>query len=85
MGGYGVYQAYRRMVREEQREHAAQYVILYVWGDDHIRSLLRRRHASFYRWWNHQGGKMFHNNFWPYVEMDLTTGRWVEREPAGHA
>jgi hypothetical protein len=80
MGGYGVYQAYRRMVREEQREHAAQYVIFYVWGDDHIRSLLRCRHASFYRWWNHQGGTMFHNNFWPYVEMDLTTGRWVERE-----
>ncbi len=23
---------------------------------------------------------MFHNNFWPYVEMDLATGQWVERE-----
>lgn len=23
---------------------------------------------------------MFHNNFWPYIEMDLTTGRWLERE-----
>ena len=80
MGGYGVYQADRRMVREEQREHAAKYVIFYVWGDDHIRSLLRCRHASFYKWWNNQGGRMFHNNFWPYVEMDLTTGRWVERE-----
>lgn len=80
MGGYGVYQTYRRMRREEQREHAAKYVIFYVWGDDHIRSLLRCRHASFYRWWNHQGGRMFHNNFWPYVEMDLATGRWVERE-----
>jgi hypothetical protein len=80
MGGYGVYQTYRRMVREEQREHAAKYVIFYVWGDDHIRSLLRCRHASFYRWWNHQGGRMFHNNFWPCVEMDLTTGRWVEKE-----
>ena len=80
MGGYGVYQAYRRMVREEQREHAAQYVIFYIWGDDHIRSLLRCRHASFYRRWDDQGGKMFHNNFWPYVQMDLTTGQWVEKE-----
>jgi len=80
MGGYGVYQAYRRMVREEKRDHAAEYVILYIWGDDHTRSLLRCRHASFYRHWNHQGGKMFHNNFWPHVEMDLTTGRWLEKE-----
>jgi hypothetical protein len=80
MGGYGVYQAYRRMVREEQREHAAQYVIFYIWGDDHIRSLLRCRHASFYRRWDDQGGKMFHNNFWPHVEMDPTTGQWVEKE-----
>jgi hypothetical protein len=68
------------MAREEQREHAAKYVIFYIWGDDHIRSLLRCRHAAFYRWWDDQGGKMFHNNFWPHVEMDLATGRWVEKE-----
>jgi len=80
MGGYGVYQAYRRMRREESRGHGAEYVILYIWGDDHIRSLLRCRHATFYRRWNHYGGKMFHNNFWPHVEMDLETGQWVERE-----
>jgi len=80
MGGYGVYQAYRRMLREERTEHAAEYVILYIWGDDHTRSLLRCRHASFYRHWNHYGGKMFHNNFWAHVELDLDTGQWAERE-----
>jgi len=80
MGGYGVYQAYRRMKREESRDHGAEYVILYVWGDDHIRSLLRCRHATFYRHWNHYGGKMFHNNFWAHIEMDLETGQWIERE-----
>lgn len=80
MGGYGVYQAYRRMVREERSDHGAKYVILYIWGDDHTRSLLRCRHASFYRSWNHYGGKMFHNNFWAHVEMDVKTGRWVEKE-----
>jgi len=80
MGGYGVYQAYRRMVREEKRGHGAEYVILYIWGDDHTRSLLRCRHASFYRSWNHYGGKMFHNNFWAHLEMDLETGKWVEKE-----
>ncbi len=51
MGGYDVYQACRRRVREEQREHAAKYVVFYIGGDDPIRSLLRYRHASFYRRW----------------------------------
>ena len=46
MGGYGTYQAYRRMIREEQTEHGAKYLIFYIWGDDHIRSLLRCRHAA---------------------------------------
>ena len=80
MGGYGVYQAYRRLVREEKTDHAADYLIFYIWGDDHIRSLLRCRHAIIYPVWDDQGGRMFHNNFWPNVEMDLETGRFVERE-----
>jgi hypothetical protein len=79
MGGYGVYQAYRRMVREESTDHGADYLILYIWGDDHIRSLLRCRHAITYRFWNPQGGRAFHGNFWPNLEMDLTTGRFVEK------
>jgi len=80
MGGYGVYQAYRRMVREERTDHGAPYVIFYIWGDDHIRSLLRCRHAIIFRWWNDQGGRAFHNNFWPNIEVDLQTGQFVERE-----
>ena len=80
MGGYGVYQAYRRMLREEKTDHGAQYIILYIWGDDHIRSLFRCRHADIYRRWDDQGGRMFHNNFWSNLEMNLDTGQWVERE-----
>lgn len=80
MGGYGVYQAYRRMLREERTDHGAGHVIFYIWGDDHIRSLLRCRHAIIFRWWDHQGGRAFHNNFWPNVELDLSTGRFVEGE-----
>jgi hypothetical protein len=80
MGGYGVYQAYRRLVREERTDHGTQYVIFYIWGDDHIRSLLRCRHAIIFRWWNHQGGRTFHNNFWPNIELDLPTGQFVEKE-----
>ena len=80
MGGYGVYQAYRRMLREERTDHGAEYLILYLWGDDHIRSLLRCRHAITYKVWNHQDGRMFHGNFWPHLEMDLETGSFVEKE-----
>ena len=80
MGGYGVYQAYRRMVREESSDHGAEYLIFYLWGDDHIRSLLRCRHAVIQKTWDHQGGRMFHNNFWSNLEMDLATGRFVEKD-----
>lgn len=80
VGGYGVYQAYRRMIREERTNHAAQNLILYIWGDDHIRSLLRCRHAIIYKRWSHRGGAMFHANFWAHLEMDLASGRFVERE-----
>jgi hypothetical protein len=80
MGGYGVYQAYRRMLREERTSHGTEYLIFYIWGDDHIRSLLRCRHAITYRTWNHDGGRAFHGNFWPNLEMDLKTGLFVEKE-----
>ena len=80
MGGYGVYQAYRRMLREERKTHGSEYLIFYIWGDDHIRSLLRCRHAITYRTWNHDSGRAFHGNFWPNVEMDLKTGLFVEKE-----
>jgi hypothetical protein len=80
VGGYGVYQAYRRMVREEKTDHGAEYVIFYIWGDDHTRSLLRCRHAIISQWLNDQGGRFFQSNFWSNLEMDLQTGRFVEKE-----
>ncbi|MFB3904147.1 MAG: hypothetical protein ACE15E_11895 [Acidobacteriota bacterium] len=80
MGGHGVYQAYRRMMREEKGPRGGEYVILYIWGDDHFRSLLRCRHVLIYRWWDQAGGKLFHNNPWSHVEMDLERGRIVEKE-----
>jgi hypothetical protein len=80
MGGFGAYQAYRRMVREEQTDHGAKYLIFYIWGDDHVRSLLRCRHAAIYKWWNDDGGRAFHNNFWANMEMNLQTGRIEEHE-----
>src|SRR4030095_828827 len=80
MGGFGVYQAYRRMIREEQTEHRAKYLICYIWGDDHVRILLRCRHAAIYPWWNDDGGRAFHNNFWANIELNLQTGQLEEHE-----
>jgi hypothetical protein len=85
MGGFGVYQAYRRMIREEGTGHGAEYAILYIWGDDHIRSLLRCRYMLT-KGWNEQTnrtegvGKMFHGNFWAHVEINLETGVLEEKE-----
>lgn len=84
MGGFGFYQAYRRMVREEQTPNSAEYVMLYIWGDDHIRSLLRCRYMLITSWNRRQDdkegvGRMFHGNFWSNIEMDLNTGKLIER------
>ena len=33
-----------------------------------------------FKWWDHDGGRMFHNNFWPNLEIDLETGQLLEKE-----
>ena len=85
MGGFGVYQAYRRMVREEQTDKGAEYVMLYIWGDDHLRSLLRCRYMLIGPWNRSQDskegvGRMFHGNFWSNMEMNLDTGKLEEHD-----
>jgi hypothetical protein len=85
VGGLGTYQAYRRMLREELTADSAEYLILYIWGDDHLRSLLRCRYMLTKEWhlaqYQKNGiGKVFHGNFWANIEMDLETGRLVEKE-----
>lgn len=84
MGGLGTYQAYRRMMQVEQTKDSAQNIIFYIWGDDHIRSLLRCRYMLIKGWINDQAqkeglGKMFHGNFWSNIEMNLTTGKLEEK------
>ncbi|HEX8312241.1 MAG TPA: hypothetical protein VF614_13045 [Chthoniobacteraceae bacterium] len=85
MGGYGVNQAYRRMVKNEQTAIKAEYLVFYIWGDDHVRSLFRCRYVTVHGWMKdqeaHEGiGRMFHANFWPNVEMNLGTGQLEEHE-----
>lgn len=80
MGGFGVYQAYRRLLRREKEDKDSKYVILYMWGDDYVRSVFRCRYATYYTRWNDYGGYMFHGNFWANIEMDTTRGKLVEKE-----
>ena len=39
VGGYGVYQAYRRAMSVEVTDIAAEYIVLNIWDDDHKRNL----------------------------------------------
>ncbi len=80
MGGYGVFQAYRRMIREEKTDNKADNIIFYIWGDDHHRSLMNCRYVTFYSNWNNRGGRRFHNNFWSHLEMNVETGNFEEKE-----
>lgn len=81
VGGYGVYQAYTRLLREEKTKNAAENLVFYIWGDDPIRSLLRCRYMAIKDWTSRsEPGMRFHGNFWPNVEMDLKTGKFIEFE-----
>lgn len=85
MGGYGAYQSYLRMLREEKTKDSAEYLLYYIWGDDHTRSLLRCRYMYtklFNDMMNEKEGvgKMFHGNFWSNMEMDLEKGVLVENK-----
>ena len=80
MGGFGVYQAYRRLIRREVEDKDSKYVILYMWGDDYVRSVFRCRYVTYYTTWNDYGGYMFHGNFWSNIEMDPDSGILVEKK-----
>lgn len=79
MGGFGVYQSYRRLLRREAVDKDSKYVILYMWGDDYVRSVFRCRYATYYKTWDNDRGYMFHGNFWSNIEMDLSAGKLVEK------
>ena len=81
IGGYGVYQAYRRMLREEATPSAAEYLVLNIWGlDDHLRSIDSWRWLRFGESWRTrpEHRHMFHGNPWAHVRLDPRSGRLVE-------
>jgi hypothetical protein len=75
LSGGSVYQTYLRMVKEESGPNAAPYVLFYIWGTDHLRSIIG--------WTDHlvgylQRGLAIGN---PWIAWDPATATTVERPP----
>ena len=72
VGGYGVYQAYRRMLKVE-KQISGGYVILNIWDDDHYRSLDAWRSIRF-GYGSRCGFTL------PHLRVDLAKGICKQRE-----
>ena len=81
-GGYGVYQAYRRALRMEATDCSAEYIILGIFDDDHIRNIDAARWIRT-RWHdrNRNFGKTapMHGLPWSHLRFDLNKSYFVER------
>ncbi len=84
VGGYGVYQTYQRaMMTEVDKDLAAEYIIMNVWDDDHMRNVDAAR-------WNRVGwmcrdlprgridGYPVHGFPWAHVRYDFKKGGFIE-------
>lgn len=80
VGGYGVYQAYKRMCRVEQTASQAENVVLNIWGvDDHYRSIDAWRYLRVWFWFREERNRnMFHSNPWDHIRLNLNTGTFEE-------
>lgn len=75
IGGYSVYQAYRRMKIEEQVT-PAKYIIVNIFDDDHYRNLLSWQRLRFY---SGDTRKAFHPTL-PHVRVDPVKGTFEEMD-----
>jgi len=86
VGGYGVYQAYRKAMQiETQDDLSAEYIILNIWDDDYMRNIDAAR-------WNRVGwmcrdlprgkkeGYPVHGFPWAHIRYDLDKGEFIECE-----
>ncbi len=79
IGGFGVYQAYRRLLEVEETDRGAPNVILNIWGDDHHRSIMACRWLSFDGdFLDNMPHEMFHANPWAYARLDPNSGDLTE-------
>ena len=80
VGGFGVYQAYRRLLRNEATDASAKYILFNIWGDDHLRSVYAWRWLAFPdNVLESMSGTMFHANPWVHARLD-DRGELVERD-----
>lgn len=83
IGGYGVYQMYRRMIREEKNQ-GVKYILMNIYTDDHRRSLkiwqglgnVVTYSASI----NNKKLLSFGSPPWAHVKFNLDTGEFFECE-----
>jgi hypothetical protein len=79
VGGFGVYQAYRRLLRTEATDLGVKFLIFNIWGDDHYRSIYAWRWLSFpSRAIEAMRGLMFHANPWVHARLS-ERGELIER------
>lgn len=85
VGGYGVYQAYRRAMRMEAKtEFAAENIILNIWDDDYMRNIDAARWVRV-AWMcrdlprGREDGYPVHGFPWMHLRYDLAKDAWVER------
>lgn len=72
VGGWSVYQAYLRMLREEER-NPADYIIFNIYEDDHYRNLDAWRNLRAAK------HKQFIEPTLPHVRVNVKEGRFEER------
>ena len=86
VGGYGVYQAYRRAIRIEATDLSAEYIILNIWDDDHKRNLDAARWTRV-AWMcrdlprgnaKAEDAYPVHGFPWAHMRYDLSKGDFIE-------
>jgi hypothetical protein len=84
VGGYGVYQAVRRLEDRERGETRHPYVVLNVYWPDHHRSVDAYRLVRLGDAWRQHdlasSTSMFHGNPWEHVRLDAS-GEGIELRP----
>jgi len=85
IGGYGVYQAYRRAMRMEAiKDTAAEYILLNIWDDDYMRNIDAARWIRV-AWMCRElprgrlDGYPVHGFPWMHLRYDLKKDKWIER------
>lgn len=80
-GGYGVYQAYLRLLRKETTEDGAEYIVISIFDDDHVRNIDAARWIRTH--WSEKElppdkAYSLHGLPWSHLRYDLDEDRILE-------